>query len=112
MELNEYISQKIIEKSFTKKHVYSALGMTQRGFILMLENNSITVYKYLEICKILSIPPEEYFILYHSKTQSGGSIMNKSIAEVNVNAENSQMIKELVKQNGELISVINNLTKK
>jgi hypothetical protein len=125
--LGQFISRQIDAKGFTKALVYRGLGMTAAGFTRMLENESISVKKYQEVCNILSIDVKEYFNINQGKTHEidinqlneSIGVYEKSKKTVNepLTSSNTQQrgittqMDELIRQNSQLIAIIDRLTK-
>jgi hypothetical protein len=61
-EIGGWIGHKIEEKNVTKSSVYKFLGVTPKGFDLMLEKDTITFTRFVMVCKFLGIDPCQYFI--------------------------------------------------
>jgi hypothetical protein len=127
MEIGEYILSKIEQKNLTKSFVYSTLGMTEAGFRGMLKNNSISVKKFVEISEIISIDPSEYFLSINqnnsmvegNEVKEDMTVYEKSKKTVNepLTSSNTQQrgittqMDELIRQNSQLIEIIDRLTK-
>ena len=123
MELGEYIRGKIERKGLTKDMIYKPLGMARGTLYNRLEDSKFTVDEFIQLCKLLNINPNEWFnVQGFVQSEVTTSLVNEpeesySYAKKSVNQKlkientESDTVKELLKQNSELISIIKNLTK-
>lgn len=122
MEIGDWVLAKIEEKGVTKSLIYKSLGMTEAGFRGMLKKNNLSVKNYLEIVRILSINPNEYFSIdgyeipeiqnFQANEPSEGYRKVKNYANEVLKTENQESdMSSLIKQNLKLVEIIDRLTK-
>lgn len=122
MEIGDWVLAKIEEKGVTKSLIYKSLGMTEAGFRGMLKKNNLSVKNYLEIVRILSINPNEYFSIdgyeipeiqnFQANEPSEAYRKVKNYANEVLKTENQESdMSSLIKQNLKLVEIIDRLTK-
>lgn len=100
MSVESKIVDLIDKKKITKKSVYEAIGMTQKGFLDMIKNETLTVKKLILICDFIHIHPG---VLFENKEEDFEEFVKSDIWE------EYKFQKEQIRA---LTEIINNLTKK
>ena len=118
-DIKALIETGIKRKGYTKALVYNEIGKTQSGFEYALKNSTFSLEEFDKIAKLLNIEPN-YFFDFGSQIDINQvnepliayrKVKNYENKMLKTEGSESETIKELLKQNTELIAIIKNLTK-
>lgn len=110
MDVTEFILRKMAEKEKTKKAVYEAISMGRQTFENRLESGKFYIDEFLDIAKFLDIDPAELWGEWKIKEDSSDPILESSKSRKKHTKYPDPTLQELIRQNGELIGVINKLS--
>lgn len=104
-DLGVFLEEKRKEKNKHKSDIYKALGISQNTYTSWITDTKMSLKNYVAICNLLNIHPAEYFNTQKIEHLNTTNNTNHSIST------DDQNTKELIRQNGVLIDVIDRLTK-
>ncbi|MCP9762655.1 hypothetical protein [Lacihabitans soyangensis] len=118
-KLKDIIDQRIAAKGYTKDLIINAIGMSRAGWYSALEKESFSLKNFKKLSDLLDIEPNKYFEygseidIYQLKEPEipYRKVKNYTNEVLKSEGSESETVKELLKQNAELIAIIKNLTK-
>lgn len=116
MQIGEYIESLVNTKGGGKVKTTSELGWNRNTFNGRIKENSFTIPEYIELCNYLHISPVQYFDLIKNEYMSEelAPLTSEELKALrrkkSEKKSDSEVIHELIRQNGALIDIINKLT--